>query len=53
MDSYPITIGLVRHGQSEENLANELSRQGDDSMFLSLDFVDRPNFYHPLTEIGR
>lgn len=50
---YPITIGLVRHGQSEENLANALSRQGDDRMFVDMNFVGRPNFYHSLTDLGR
>lgn len=48
----PIDLVLVRHGESEGNEANRLSRRGDDSMFTE-DFRSRHSSTWQLTERGR
>jgi broad specificity phosphatase PhoE len=48
----PIDLVLVRHGESEGNLATALSKRGDDSMF-TLDFLNRHSATWKLTEKGK
>ncbi len=48
----PIDLVLVRHGQSEGNVARQLSEQGDDSLF-SEEFCNRHNSRLRLTNKGR
>jgi len=47
----PIDLVLVRHGESEGNLANKLSRQGDHSAFTEK-FKDRHSSQWRLTDKG-
>ncbi|MBU0625059.1 histidine phosphatase family protein [Patescibacteria group bacterium] len=47
----PIDLVLVRHGESEGNVANKLSRRGDDSAFTE-DFLRRHSSTWRLTERG-
>lgn len=47
----PIDLVLVRHGQSEGNLANELSRHGDHSLFTP-EFLARHSSTWRLTDRG-
>lgn len=35
MENLPIDIVLVRHGESEGNIAQDLSKIGDDSLWTS------------------
>lgn len=48
----PIDLVLVRHGESEGNIANELSKLGDDSLWTS-EFSERHSSKHRLTVKGR
>ncbi|MFC1639100.1 histidine phosphatase family protein [Patescibacteria group bacterium] len=49
----PIDLVWVRHGQSDLNVANKLSRRGDDSMFTE-EFVKKHSSLAPLTDpLGR
>lgn len=47
----PIDLILVRHGQSEGNLANKASRKGDNSFFTP-EFLDRHSRNFRLTDKG-
>ncbi|KAF8822330.1 phosphoglycerate mutase family protein [Cardiosporidium cionae] len=49
----PIDLVLVRHGQSEGNLAQRLSRQGNSSSIWKGDFRERHNSLYRLTDRGR
>ncbi|MDP2629155.1 MAG: histidine phosphatase family protein [Candidatus Harrisonbacteria bacterium] len=48
----PINLVLVRHGESEGNVANRASRQGDDSYFTE-EFRRKHNSRFRLTDLGR
>lgn len=48
----PIDLVLVRHGQSEGNLAKRLSEAGDDSVFTE-EFRQRHSSSFRLTDLGR
>jgi len=48
----PINLVFVRHGQSEGNLANELSRAGDNSLFTE-EFLNRHSSTWDLTKKGK
>ncbi len=48
----PINLILVRHGESEGNLANDLSRKGDHSAFTE-EFKKRSSAHWRLTDRGR
>ncbi len=48
----PVDLVLVRHGESEGNIANKLSRQGDNSCFTP-DFRERIGACWRLTNKGR
>lgn len=48
----PRNLVLVRHGQSEGNLANKLSRAGDNSAFTD-QFLSQHSQYWKLTDQGR
>lgn len=48
----PIDLVLVRHGQSEQNLANHFAKQDDNSLFTPA-FRDRHASQHRLTSRGR
>lgn len=48
----PINLVLVRHGQSEQNLASNKSREGDPS-FYTKEFQDRHSSRHRLTHKGQ
>jgi broad specificity phosphatase PhoE len=48
----PVDLVLVRHGQSEGNLAQKLSREGDVSHW-SKEFRERHNSLYRLTDTGR
>ena len=48
----PIDLVFVRHGQSEGNIANKLSRSGDNSMFTE-EFLNRHSSTWELTEKGK
>lgn len=48
----PKNLVLVRHGESEGNLATKLSKKGDDSMFTD-DFMNRHSSTWRLTEQGK
>jgi len=50
-DGFPIDLVLVRHGESEGNLAQQLSKQGDDSLWTD-DFQRRHTSRYRLTELG-
>jgi broad specificity phosphatase PhoE len=50
--SMPIDLVLVRHGESEGNLATALSKRGDDSMFTEA-FLNRHSSTWRLTEKGK
>jgi NAD+ kinase len=50
--SMPIDLVLVRHGESEGNLAKRRSLKGDDSTFTD-DFSQRLGIYYRLTDLGR
>lgn len=52
MESLPIDIVLVRHGESEGNLAQSLSKKGDDSLW-STEFASRHTSNYRLTDRGR
>lgn len=47
----PLDLILVRHGQSEGNLANKASRKGDDGFFTE-EFLDRHSREFRLTDKG-
>lgn len=49
----PIDLVLVRHGQSEGNVAKKLSEQGDHSAFQNPKFAARPSSLWRLTDVGR
>jgi NAD+ kinase len=51
-DMLPIDLVLVRHGQSEGNLANRRSEAGDNSAFTK-EFTNRHSSSFRLTELGR
>ena len=48
----PIDLVLVRHGESEGNLATALSKRGDDRMFTQ-EFLNRHSSTWQLTDKGR
>jgi len=48
----PINLVLIRHGESEGNVATKRSRQGDDSLFTP-EFVARHSSTWRLTQAGR
>lgn len=48
----PLHLVLVRHGQSEGNLANQRSRRGDNRDFTS-EFMNRHGAHLRLTDLGR
>lgn len=48
----PIDLILVRHGESEGNLANRLSKKGDHSAFTD-EFKSRQNAFWRLTSLGK
>jgi len=48
----PIDLVLVRHGESEGNLAQRRSKQGDESDW-SKDFKERHTSKYRLTDLGR
>ncbi len=48
----PMNLVLVRHGESEGNLATKLSKKGDDSMFTKA-FMKRHSSTWRLTEKGK
>ncbi len=48
----PRTLTLVRHGESEQNIAKKLSRKGDHSLFTK-EFRSRHNSTFRLTDKGR
>lgn len=50
--SYPIDLVLVRHGESEGNLARDRSRKGDSGSFEG-GFADRHTSKYRLTDVGR
>jgi broad specificity phosphatase PhoE len=52
MENLPIDIILVRHGESEGNLAQELSKDGDDTLWTK-EFSQRHTSNYRLTDIGR
>lgn len=47
----PVDLVLVRHGQSEENLADKMARRGDNS-YLNSEFVKRHGRQFRLTDNG-
>mmetsp|Transcript_15386 Transcript_15386/g.17127 ORF Transcript_15386/g.17127 Transcript_15386/m.17127 type:complete len:316 (-) Transcript_15386:24-971(-) len=49
--TYPIDLVLVRHGQSEGNLAQECSMKGDDSLWTQ-EFYQRHTSRYRLTDKG-
>lgn len=52
MENLPIDIFLIRHGESEGNLAQAQSKKGDDSLWTS-DFSQRHTSNYRLTDRGR
>jgi len=52
MENLPIDIVLVRHGESEGNIAQDLSKIGDDSLWTS-EFSQRHTSNYRLTDKGR
>lgn len=48
----PIDLVLVRHGESEGNVAKSRAETGDESVF-SEEFLARPSFLWRLTEMGK
>ena len=42
LNAMPLILVLVRHGQSEGNVASKYSRKGDDTLFTS-EFLARPS----------
>jgi NAD+ kinase len=48
----PIDLVFVRHGESEQNLANKHGRKGDNSLYTK-EFMGRHGSQHRLTEKGR
>jgi NAD+ kinase len=48
----PLDLVLVRHGESEGNLADRMSQEGDDSAFTS-EFRARHSSQYRLTDVGR
>lgn len=52
MENLPIDIVLVRHGESEGNLAQAYSKKGDDSLWSS-EFSTRHTSNYRLTDRGR
>lgn len=50
--SMPANLVLLRHGESEGNIANKLSRAGDDSLFTDV-FRNRHSSLFRLTDRGR
>lgn len=52
MENLPIDIVLVRHGESEGNLAQAYSKKGDDSLWTP-DFSMRHTSNYRLTDRGR
>ena len=51
-DSLPIDIVLIRHGESEGNIAQEASKMGDDSLWIE-EFRERHTSNYRLTDLGR
>jgi len=51
-DKYPVDLVLVRHGESEGNLAQALSKKGDDSLWTE-EFRNRHTSRYRLTDKGR
>lgn len=48
----PKNLIIVRHGQSEGNIANRKSRRGDHSAFENDDFAKRDSSHYRLTDLG-
>lgn len=48
----PVDLVLVRHAESEGNLAERMSQQGDDSAFTP-EFKARHSSFYRLTDLGR
>lgn len=48
----PLDLVIVRHGQSEGNVALKRTRQGDNSHFENPDFVERHSSQWRLTDTG-
>ena len=49
--SLPIELVIVRHGESEGNVANRMSKEGDDSAFTD-EFRERHSSLFRLTDVG-
>ena len=49
----PLDLILIRHGESEGNVAGALARQGDESHYNTDDFVTTPGREWQLTAIGQ
>jgi len=49
---YPIDLVLIRHGQSEGNLAQARSDKGDDGLWNVQDFKERHTSRYRLTTAG-
>lgn len=51
LNAMPLTLVLVRHGQSEGNVASRCSKHGDDTLFTP-QFLERPSSQWRLTSRG-
>jgi NAD+ kinase len=49
----PIDLVLLRHGESEGNIAQDQSKLGDDSLWSKDNFVNRHTSQYRLTDLGR
>ncbi|MBP9827092.1 histidine phosphatase family protein [Candidatus Saccharibacteria bacterium] len=49
----PIDLVLVRHGQSEQNIALHAAKSGNTKLVSDPRFLARPASDHPLTKLGR
>lgn len=49
---FPIDLVLIRHGESEGNLAQEKSKQGDDSLWTK-ELLNKHNSMYRLTSLGQ
>jgi len=53
MGTPPIELVLVRHGESEGNIAQEMSKLDDDTLWLKEGFKNRHTSKYRLTDLGR
>lgn len=53
MNGGPLDLVLVRHGESEGNLAQAWSKRGDDTAWYNDDFKTRHTSQYRLTSVGR